>query len=119
MLQGSDRRRYDLASNTESHAMNRTWNTKYGPRQVKEAPPTLDEAIFAATGITDDVQAQAEIAAELMGLPLEEVKTAVRKSARTTLVSAQVTTGGRSMQRSVVVERVGRRPMNLKYQRGR
>jgi len=30
------------------------------------SPPTLDEAIFAAIGITDDQQAQAEIAASLM-----------------------------------------------------
>src|SRR6201985_1671697 len=57
----------------ESEAvMSEDWNTKYGPRRVRRDPPTLDEAIFAAIGITDDIEAQAEIAASLMGMPLEE-----------------------------------------------
>ena len=51
--------------------MSEDWNTKYGPRRVRRDPPTLDEAIFAAIGITDDQEAQAEIAASLMGLPIE------------------------------------------------
>ena len=51
--------------------MSEDWNTKYGPRRVRRDPPTLDEAIFAAIGITDDQHAQAEIAASLMGLPIE------------------------------------------------
>ena len=53
--------------------MSEDWNTKYGPRRVRRDPPTLDEAIFAAIGITDDQEAQAEIAASLMGLPIEAV----------------------------------------------
>ena len=53
--------------------MSEDWNTKYGPRRVRRDPPTLDEAIFAAIGITDDQEAQAEIAASLMGLPIESV----------------------------------------------
>ena len=32
-------------------------------------PPTLEEAIYAAQGLTDDIDGQAEIAARLMGLP--------------------------------------------------
>ena len=50
--------------------MSEDWNTKYGPRRVRRDPPTLDEAIFAAVGITDDHEQQAEIAASLMGMPL-------------------------------------------------
>ena len=46
--------------------MSEDWNTKYGTRRVRRDPPTLDEAIFAAIGITDDQAAQAEIAASLM-----------------------------------------------------
>ncbi len=60
--------------------MSEDWNTKYGPRRVRRDPPTLDEAIFAAVGITDDQEAQAEIAASLMGLPLEAVQAEVRKA---------------------------------------
>ena len=54
--------------------MNQDWNTKYGTRRVRRDPPTLEEAIFAAVGITDDQEAQAEIAASLMGLPIESVQ---------------------------------------------
>jgi hypothetical protein len=44
-------------------------------------PPTLEEAIFAAQGLTDDVDGQAEIAARLMGLPEVEVRAAILKAA--------------------------------------
>ena len=63
--------------------MSEDWNTKYGTRRVRRDPPTLDEAIFAAIGITDDQEAQAEIAASLMGLPIESVLAEVKKVART------------------------------------
>ena len=46
-------------------------------------PPTLEEAIYAAQGLTDDVDGQAEIAARLMGLPEAEVRTAILKAAIT------------------------------------
>ena len=55
---------------------------KYGTRRVRRDPPTLEEAIFAAVGITDDQQQQAEIAAALMGLPYEEVLAEVKKTGR-------------------------------------
>jgi hypothetical protein len=34
--------------------MSEDWQTKYGTRRVRRDPPTLEEAIFAAIGITDD-----------------------------------------------------------------
>jgi hypothetical protein len=40
--------------------MSQDWNTKYGPRRVRRDPPTLEEAIFAAAGITDDQNEQAD-----------------------------------------------------------
>ena len=43
-------------------------------------PPTLEEAIYAAQGLSDDVDGQAEIAASLMGLPEANVKAAVLKA---------------------------------------
>jgi hypothetical protein len=86
--------------------MSENWNTKYGPRRVRRDPPTLDEAIFAAVGITDDQQAQAEIAASLMGLPIESVTAEVKKMARSSARSStRVIAGEQGAQRSVVVER--------------
>ena len=86
--------------------MSEDWNTKYGTRRVRRDPPTLDEAIFAAIGITDDQEAQAEIAASLMGLPIESVLAEVKKIARTSARSTtRVIAGEQGAQRSVVVER--------------
>ncbi|WP_291685921.1 hypothetical protein [Bradyrhizobium sp.] len=86
--------------------MSEDWKTKYGTRRVRRDPPTLDEAIFAAVGITDDQKAQAEIAASLMGLPIESVLAEVKKVARTTARSTtRVIAGEQGAQRSVVVER--------------
>jgi hypothetical protein len=74
---------------------------------VRRDPPTLEEAIFAAIGITDDQEAQAEIAAALMGLPYEEVLAEVKKAARPVLgrSTTRVIAGEQGAQRSIVVER--------------
>src|SRR3979411_2067666 len=87
--------------------MSEDWNTKYGTRRVRRDQPTLDEAIFAAVGITDDPQAQAEIAASLMGLPIEAVLAEVKQAARPVLgrSTTRVIAGEQGAQRSVVVER--------------
>jgi hypothetical protein len=87
--------------------MSADWNTKYGTRRVRHDPPTLDEAIFAAIGITEDQEAQAEIAASLMGMPLDVVQAEVKKQARTNtrISTTRVIAGEQGAQRSVVVER--------------
>lgn len=86
--------------------MSEDWNTKYGPRRVRRDPPTLEEAIFAAVGITDDQEQQAEIAAALMGLPFDTVLAEVRKQNRAAArASTRVIAGEQGAQRSVVVER--------------
>ena len=86
--------------------MSEDWITKYGPRRVRRDPPTLDEAIFAAIGITDDQQQQAEIAAALMGLPFDEVLAEVKKQSRANArATTRVIAGEQGAQRSVVVER--------------
>ncbi|MCK7476073.1 MAG: hypothetical protein MZV49_27175 [Rhodopseudomonas palustris] len=85
--------------------MSGDWNTKYGVRRVRRDPPTLEEAIFAAMGITDDPTHQAEIAASLMGLPLEDVQNEVRKASRAAARTTRVIAGEQGAQRSVVVER--------------
>jgi hypothetical protein len=75
---------------------------------VRRDPPTLEEAIFAAAGITDDQGEQAEIAASLMGLPIESVTAEVKKVSRATARSStRVIAGEQGAQRSVVVERRG------------
>ncbi|WP_454628992.1 hypothetical protein [Bradyrhizobium cenepequi] len=86
--------------------MSEDWQTKYGPRRVRRDPPTLEEAIFAAVGITDDHEQQAEIASALMGLPYEDVLAEVKKTARTMARTAtRVIAGEQGAQRAVVVER--------------
>jgi hypothetical protein len=86
--------------------MSEDWNTKYGTRRVRRDPPTLEEAIFAAVGITDDQEAQAEIASALMGLPYDQVLAEVKKTSRAMARSAtRVIAGEQGAQRSVVVER--------------
>jgi hypothetical protein len=86
--------------------MSEDWNTKYGTRRVRRDPPTLEEAIFAAVGMTEDPRQQAEIAAALMGLPYEEVLAEVKKTGRAVARSAtHIIAGEQGAQRAVVVER--------------
>ncbi|PVE22168.1 hypothetical protein DC522_22430 [Microvirga sp. KLBC 81] len=76
-------------------------------------PPTLDEAIFAAQGLANDVEGQTEIAAMLMGLPETEVKAAVLKAAAPAACTpSRLSTSPRPASgRQVVVERRGPRAM--------
>jgi hypothetical protein len=97
---------------------NPVWNTKFGPRRVRREPPTLQEALFAARGFTDNVQEQVEFAAALMNLPAEQVKAELLKSGaqRKDVAAVGITQrsgrGGAS-QRAVVVERkMVRRPLS-------
>ncbi|MBB3019300.1 hypothetical protein FHR70_002365 [Microvirga lupini] len=50
-------------------------------RVTRIDPPALEEAIVAAQGLTDDVESQIEIAAQLMGMSEDEVRPAVLKAA--------------------------------------
>lgn len=82
------------------------WKTKQGTRRVRVELPTLEEAIFAAQGVTNDPQEQADFAANLTGKPSEAVLAIIlkeaRKAARTGRVVAIPSSG---TQRAVVVER--------------
>jgi hypothetical protein len=51
-----------------------------GRRTTRVEPPVLEEAIAAAQGLTDHIESQIEIAAQLMGMPEEEVRPAVLKA---------------------------------------
>jgi hypothetical protein len=82
------------------------WKTKYGSRRVRFDPPTLKEAIAAARGLTDELQQQAEIAAALMDLPVEEVRAELLKLAPPRNSTQIVTSNGREgAARTVIVER--------------
>jgi hypothetical protein len=59
--------------------MSKTWKTKYGTRRVRVEPPTIEEALFAAEGLTAGLEQQIHIAAILMQLPLEQVRTEAQR----------------------------------------
>jgi len=85
---------------------NKAWNTKYGPRRVRNEAPTLEEAISAAKDLSDEPEAQAEIAASLMGVPVEQVAAELAKMAPERKNVQTVSFSSRSgVQRAVVVER--------------
>src|SRR4051794_33541501 len=83
------------------------WKTKYGPRRVRSEAPTLEEAIIAAQGLTDEFNAQVEIAASLIGLPHDQVRTKLLNVVRPRkdVGKSVVFTGSVSAPRAVVVER--------------
>ena len=86
--------------------MSTTWKTKYGPRRVRHDPPTLEEAIFAARGLTDDVDAQVEIAAGLMEAEPDEVRAMLKKTPAPRKAAATLAFTSRGgAERAVVVER--------------
>ncbi len=47
---------------------------EWSRRRTRHDPPDLDEAIAAAQGLTDQVESQVEVAAQLTGLPEEDVR---------------------------------------------
>jgi hypothetical protein len=83
------------------------WNTKYGSRRIRHEAPTLDEAIAAARGLSNERNEQIEIAASLLGLPLDQVRTKLLKAPprRKDIINSVVFTGPTSAQRTIVVER--------------
>jgi len=88
---------------------NQPWDTKFGPRRVRHEAPTLEEAIFAAQGLSDDLDHQAEIAASLMGLPVDQVRTSpllkVRPPRETFVMPAAPASPAGTPTRAFVVER--------------
>ena len=86
--------------------MSIVWNTKYGARRVRQNPPTLEEAIAAAAGLTDNLDQQAEVAAALMGISTQEVLDQMPKPVPVARNASVVQVPTRSGQtRTFVVER--------------
>jgi hypothetical protein len=84
-----------------------TWKTKYGPRRVRQEEPTLEEAILAAQGLSDDLEEQVFVAASLIGLPIDQVRAELLKMAPPRKEPTRIVTfaGPASAPRMVVVER--------------
>jgi len=81
--------------------MGATWKTKWGVRRVRRDNPTIEEALVAAESLADDPAQRAQIAASLMGLPVEEVQGLAAKHAAKTRGRASLVAG---RTRAVVVE---------------
>ena len=85
-------------------------------RRTRHEPPTLQEAIVAAQGLADDLDGQVSIAAQLMGLPEGDVRSAVLQARIPTRMGSTregfVRVNMRS-QRTVVVERRSLRPTSF------
>ena len=57
-----------------------TWKTKYGIRSVRvEPPPTVEDALFAAEGLTRNVEQQITIAAGLLEVSIEEARAEAKR----------------------------------------
>jgi hypothetical protein len=92
--------------------MNDVWDTKDGRRRVRQDPPTLEEAVLAAQGLSEEVAEQVEIVCSLMEVSTDEARGAVLRMAQRKDVSRMTIAGRVGAPRAVVVERrVIRRPL--------
>jgi hypothetical protein len=97
--------------------MSELWDTKDGPRRVRRDPPTVEEAVLAAQGLTDQLSEQTEIVASLMQISAEEARGAVLRMVqrkdidRIAIATTRGAGTGRASAapRAVVVERRGPR----------
>jgi hypothetical protein len=92
----------------EGADMSDVWDTKDGRRRVRRDPPTIEEAVVAAQGLTDDLKEKTEIVASLMEVPFEEARSAVLRMGQSKDVSRVTITapvGRTGAARAVVVER--------------
>jgi hypothetical protein len=82
------------------------WKTKYGVRRIRDERPTIEEAIAAAQGLSDNRDEQVEIASSLMGLPQENIRAALLNlaPARKEVTRSVISTGASARPRVVVVE---------------
>jgi hypothetical protein len=85
--------------------MQPAWKTKYGGRRVRHDPPTIEEALEAAQCLTDDPAAQIEVAASLIGLPIEDVRAVALRAQRRTTIQRVAPAQPSASGRAVIVER--------------
>jgi hypothetical protein len=83
---------------------------QWSQRKTRYDPPSLEEAIIAAQGLTDQIEVQTQIAAQLICLPVEDVRPAVLKAATQTRAYLPRAPVRHVAKRPVVVERRSSRP---------
>ncbi len=92
--------------------MSDVWDTKDGRRRVRRDLPTVEEAVLAAQGLTEELAEQVEIVASLMEVPADEARGAVLRFAQRKDVNRTTIISGAGTPRTVVVERrTIRRPL--------
>ena len=95
--------------------MSDIWETKDGRRRVRRELPTIEEAVVAAQGLTDDLKEQMEIVASLMEIKPEEARGIVLRMGQRKEINRVTVTGRIGAPRAVVVER--RTPRTVVVQR--
>ena len=85
--------------------MDDVWETKDGRRRVRRDPPTIEEAVVAAQGLTDELKEQVEIVASLMEITTDEARGVVLRMGQRKEVNRVTVTGRVGAPRAVVVER--------------
>ena len=85
--------------------MNDVWETKDGRRRVRRDPPTIEEAVVAAQGLTDELKEQVDIVASLMEISTDEARGVVLRMGQRKEVNRVTVTGRVGAPRAVVVER--------------
>ena len=75
------------------------------PVRVRRDPPTLEEAVFAAQGLSDDLEQQVEIAAGLMGVTEDEARPLVAAAQAKPHVAEGRLHGAAGAPRVVVLKR--------------
>src|SRR5271170_5300121 len=105
---------------TRGSTMSEVWETKDGRRRVRQDPPTVEEAVLAAQGLTDETSEQIEIVASLMEVSVDEARGAVLRLAQRKDVNrlSLTITGRAGASRAVVVERKTRRPLRSRSASG-
>lgn len=92
--------------------MTEVWETKDGRRRVRRDPPTVEEAVLAAQGLTDELAEQIEIVASLMDVSADDARGAILRMGQRKDVNRLTIAGRTGAPRAVVVERrVSRRPL--------
>src|SRR5258708_20336301 len=77
-------RHFNERSQDSEGPVTATWKTKWGVRRVRRDTPTVEEALIAAESLAADPAQRAEIAATLMGVPVEQVSALAAKHAART-----------------------------------
>ncbi len=85
--------------------MSEVWDTKDGRRRVRRDPPTLEDAVLAAQGLSDEVDAQIEIVMSLMEASAEQARAAIVRMGQRKETTRFTLAGRSGAPRAVLVER--------------